>query len=120
MSTRLVDPSTALEIAVFIAVGQLPGVLARRNQTGAARAIDNPKRVIRYGLENSADVECVVKLDGLSVGRFLALECKVGSGRQRPGQRDYQRAVEAVGGVYVVCRSVDDALAGVERARRLP
>lgn len=116
MSTRLVDPHTALVEEVFLAVGQLPGVLARKNSTGGARAIDNPRRIIRFGLEGSGDVECLVA----PRARLCSFEVKTGSGRQSPAQRNYQKAVEAVGGVYVVCRSVADALAGVELARRAP
>jgi len=116
MSTRLVDPHTALVEAALLALGQLPDVFVWKNATGAGRAMNNPDRLIRFGLFGSSDLFAIVG----PRGRFLGLEGKTGNAVQQKNQKAFQRAVEAVGGVYVVFRSVDDALAGVERARRLP
>lgn len=38
----------------------------------------------------------------------LLIEMKYGSGRQRPGQKTWQRMVEAAGYRYVICRSLDE------------
>jgi hypothetical protein len=41
-------------------------------------------------------------------GRFLAVECKSGRGRQSGAQKAFQAAVEAAGGLYVVARDTED------------
>lgn len=115
MSTRLVDPHTALVEEIVLALGQLPDVLVWKNATGVGRTLTGERR-IRFGLVGSSDVLALVG----PRGRFLGLEAKTGLAVQSKQQKAFQRAVEAVGGVYVVCRSAADALAGVERARRLP
>ena len=37
------------------------------------------------------------------------------TGRQRPEQKQWQAAIEAAGGCYILARSVDDALEGLRR-----
>lgn len=39
---------------------------------------------------------------------YLCIEMKTPKGRQSPAQREWQAEVEAVGGRYAVCRSLDD------------
>jgi hypothetical protein len=38
----------------------------------------------------------------------LCIEMKTRSGRQSPEQRTFQKAVQATGGEYVICRSLDE------------
>lgn len=42
---------------------------------------------------------------------YLAIELKSEKGRQSEHQKEYQRAVESVGGLYVIVRRVDDFVA---------
>ncbi|MCK9423987.1 MAG: hypothetical protein M0Q38_15490 [Bacteroidales bacterium] len=46
----------------------------------------------------SADISATVK------GRSLKVEVKIGRDRQSDAQRQYQRSIEAAGGVYVIAR----------------
>lgn len=39
---------------------------------------------------------------------YLAIELKSEKGRQSEHQKEYQRAVESVGGLYVIVRRIDD------------
>lgn len=41
-------------------------------------------------------------------GRYVAIEAKSATGRQRPEQAAFQAAVERAGGVYVLARSLSD------------
>lgn len=59
--------------------------------------------------------DLLVVVDGIA----LAIEVKTAEGRQRPSQASFQAAHEAAGGLYVVCRSTEDALDAVARARVL-
>lgn len=81
------------------------GCMVWRNQTGRARALDDPARIITFGLRGSADI-----LGVAPGGRSLAVECKTGSGRQHGRQPDFQRAFVARGGLYILARSADDVV----------
>lgn len=50
---------------------------------------------------------------GLIQGRSVFVEVKTDTGKQRTGQEAFQRAVEKAGGLYLVARSPDEALAGL-------
>lgn len=106
---------TALVNAALLAIGQRDDVFVWKNQTGAARAIDNPKRVIPFGLLGSADIFAIVGPHG----RFVGLEAKTGGGRQSKQQRNFEAAVRTQGGDYQVFRNVDEAVAAIDRARGL-
>jgi hypothetical protein len=77
-----------------------PVAIFWRSNTGAART---PKGFVRFGVAGQADVTGCVR------GRRVEIEVKSPTGRQRPGQREFQRVVEAAGGVYLVARSAEDA-----------
>lgn len=107
------SPHTALVNEILLDFGQMPDVVVWKNNTGVGLAIDNPARHVRFGLNGSGDILGVVAPHG----RLLAVEAKTGGGTQSKPQKAFQRAIESVGGVYVVARSVADARAGLERAR---
>jgi hypothetical protein len=50
------------------------------------------------------------------LGRFVGIEVKTEKGRQSEQQASFQAAVQARGGIYVLARSVDEAIAGVKQA----
>ena len=96
-----------IKAAILVRLSQL-GCFAWNNPTGVAVPLGQ-KHAVRYGNPGAPDVLAIVP-----GGRLLAVECKSARGRQRPEQRAWQLRCEAVGGVYVVARSVED----VERAVR--
>lgn len=53
-------------------------------------------------------------------GRHIEIELKAPTGRSRPSQLARCRAVERLGGVYAVCRSVSDVKIAIERAKSRP
>lgn len=67
-------------------------------------------RGVRYGLGVGA-----ADLIGLLVpsGRFIGVEIKSPTGRLSREQQLWGAAVQRAGGVYIVARSVEDALAGL-------
>lgn len=103
-----------IQDAVRLALGQREDVLVFRNNVGVAehwngRSVD----VVRYGLApGSADL---VGLAGPQ-GRFFALEVKTPTGRATADQEKWLALVRRFGGFACVVRSVDEALAAVERA----
>lgn len=67
------------------------------------------------GRRGVADIIAVLTMKGIlsggiywhhRVGVLLAIECKSTTGRQSPEQQQFQREVEAAGGIYLLCRDV--------------
>ncbi|HEY6461141.1 MAG TPA: hypothetical protein VIY73_13345 [Polyangiaceae bacterium] len=70
---------------------------------------------VKYGWpswEGGPDVLACVR------GRFVALECKTGNATTTKEQRACLAALKAAGAVVAVVRSVDEARAAIEEARR--
>ncbi len=80
---------------------------------------------IRIGQSGMADTGMIVKVTitpemvGKTIGVAVQPEFKVGKKGQSPEQEDWQTAVEKVGGVYELVRSVDEFNRLLERVRRL-
>lgn len=90
-----------------------------RHNTG--RIADRNGRVVSFGLVGSADVigmrtvralQTPLRHDGTDgvrqLAQFLAVECKSDTGRQSEAQRNFQKMVEAMGGLYLLVRDVAD------------
>lgn len=96
-----------LQEEIRLALGSVPGLVLWRNNVGEAM-VDYGRGNIRplvYGLApGSAD------LIGCYRGRFVALEVKTPDGKQSAAQRRFQRCVERNGGVYLMPRSVKQAV----------
>jgi penicillin-binding protein-related factor A (putative recombinase) len=68
------------------------------NNTGAGKAIDNPDRIIRFGLKGSSDIIGIYK------GLFLGIEVKTGNAKQSSFQKNFEKMICAQGGIYVLIR----------------
>jgi len=106
-----------LQDEIRLAVAQLDGVVLWRNNVGVGR-VGRSDAPVRYGLAvGSADLVGLVRMpDGC--GRFFALEIKTPRGVVSDEQARWLRLVRGLGGYAVVVRSVEDAIAAVEAARR--
>ena len=106
-----------LQDEIRLAVAQLDGVVLWRNNVGVGR-VGRSDAPVRYGLAvGSADLVGLVTMpDG--TGRFIAMEVKTQDGRLSEEQARWLRLVRGLGGYAVVVRSVEDAIAAVEAARR--
>lgn len=81
-----------------------------RNNTGAFTKEYRSKKTgaiskhhIRVGKKGSGDILACTKS-----GRWLEIEAKGSDGKQSPEQVLRQRYIEAMGGIYILARSVDD------------
>lgn len=97
----------AVQQAILARLGAVPGLLVWRNNVGASTNVRG--QLVRYGVPGSADVLLVAAPSG----RFCAIEVKAARGRQTDLQVAWGKAVQAAGGVYLVARSVDEAVAGL-------
>lgn len=76
---------------------------------GGKRNYPEAVRLKRQGVKRGpADILCLVPNDKYS---FLCLETKTETGTQSDGQKEFQKQVEAAGGLYLVYRS---AASGIE------
>lgn len=75
-------------------------IMAWRNNTGATKIGDC---YVSFGSKGSSDIVGV-----LPSGRFLAIECKFGKGRQSPDQKIFQKMIEKNNGLYILVYSVDE------------
>ncbi|MEQ9242067.1 VRR-NUC domain-containing protein [Roseovarius indicus] len=53
---------------------------------------------------------------GVLDGRSVFVEVKTPTGKQRKAQKSFQAAVEKAGGIYLVARSPEEALASLNKA----
>lgn len=96
---------------LIIAQLRARGIWCWRQNTGAARTARG--RTIRFGIPGQADITGI-----LPGGRRLEIECKSATGRLTPEQREFGERVTAAGGLWVVARTLDDALNAVLAAVR--
>lgn len=76
-----------------------------RNNSGAFA--DKAGHFYRFGAVGSPDIVCVVD------GQYIGIEVKAPKGKQSDNQREFQRRLEAVGGRYILARSLDDVIAAL-------
>ncbi|MCF8307852.1 MAG: hypothetical protein K9I68_02470 [Bacteroidales bacterium] len=69
---------------------------------GNKRVIGQDKWIRSNMTAGTADVSAIIN------GRSVKIEVKIGKDRQSPEQREYQKQVEAAGGLYIVAKSFED------------
>lgn len=94
--------------AIIIALCESRLCIVWENPTGAAY---RDGQLIRYGLKGSADITGI-----LITGRRLEIEVKTGNATQQVNQKNYEAMIKKFGGIYIVARSVEDALMCVQKA----
>lgn len=88
---------------IRLALGAMPGLCLFRNNIGMA---ERRGHKIRFGVGGPGGSDLI----GIYRGRFLAVEIKTPVGRQTEEQRTFEALITRLGGIYVVLRSVDEAL----------
>lgn len=133
-----------IQAEVMLQVGSRPDCRIWRSNTGSAKSRDG-KRFVRFGLKGTSDLLGVLRvesgpaLDALArlaqtarriedveiirralqpLGRLVAIEVKSAAGRLTAEQQVFRRVIEAFGGLYILARSVADAVNAVEAACR--
>lgn len=87
--------------AILLKYGAHPRIRIARINTGAALVRG---RLVKFGVPGTADIVGLIAPSG----RFLAIEVKSATGRQSYDQKRFERVITAMGGVYVLARSVAD------------
>ena len=110
------NPESVLQAEIRLALGRDPSLVLWRNAVGQAEHVAGNGRTFRqaFGLaKGSADLVGILA----PAGRFVALEIKTPAGRVSPEQTTWLALVRSRGGFSAVVRSVDEAIAAIERAR---
>ncbi len=89
---------------VLIAVSRVPGAIFWRQNCGTFRTMDGRRVVKASSIDGLGDIM------GTYRGRSVAIETKTKRGTQRTSQIRFQNAFERAGGIYIIARSVEDAL----------
>lgn len=107
---------TQLQNEIRLALGTEEDLVLWRNNVMKAKTYDEKTGKPRYlvgGLpEGSPD------LVGILRGRFVGLEVKMPGNYPEPHQREFLELIRRFGGFATVVRSVDEAKAAIERARK--
>jgi hypothetical protein len=76
-----------------------------KQATGAARAFDDPQKVISFGLKGSADITGILKN-----GKRIEIEIKTGHAEQSEQQIKFQTMINKFGGYYFLARDKESVL----------
>lgn len=96
---------------ILLALGARPDLCRLwRINAGSAVSFDG-KRVLKGAPPGHSDL-CGILIDG----RWLGIEVKSAKGKQTRQQARFEMMVKRFGGVYLLVRSVEEAVAGVELA----
>ena len=108
---------THLQQEIRLAVGTRPDLRLYRNNCGS---LPDPRtgRLVTFGLaRGSADligwrtITVTQAMVGTRLAVFTSIEVKVPTGRVRPEQQAWLEAVQGAGGIAVIARSVEEAVA---------
>lgn len=98
-----------IQAEIMLAIGARPDCRVWRNNSGLYFTPQGNR--VRASVKGAADI-----LGILRGGRFLAIEVKSAAGQLRTEQERFRDMVTALGGLYVVARSVEDAVSAVDAA----
>jgi hypothetical protein len=116
-------PEALLQAAIIDRLAYDRGVLLVRVNAGRIVVGEGKSRRMYRGAEaGTSDLLLCVYCAGMGcyaddVGRFCALEVKAPRGKATEAQAAFLERVRELGGFGAVVRSVDEALAAVERCR---
>lgn len=108
-----VNEHSILVNQILLAVGQMEFVRVWKNSTGVAE-IDG--RMVAYGLPGSADITGILT-NARNLGLRLEIEVKTGNAVQSKKQKAFEKMILDRGGLYLLARSVDDAIKFVVEKR---
>jgi hypothetical protein len=75
-----------------------------RQNTGKARAMDDPRRIISFGITGGGDISGIIA----PWGTRLEIETKAAKGKQRQSQLAFEGMIRSMGGIYILGHSPDE------------
>jgi hypothetical protein len=92
---------------VLVAVSKLPGAVFYRQNCGLFLTLDGKRHIRATSIEGLGDIV------GTYRGYSIHIETKKRRGVQGESQRMYQKKHEQAGGVYIIAKSPEQALAAL-------
>jgi hypothetical protein len=99
-----------LQRAILARISIIPGCFFWRQNVGAAQL---GNRYVAFGIRGQADISGLIEPHG----RRVEIEVKSATGRQSADQAEFQKRIESNGGLYILARTVDEAVDAVLAAR---
>lgn len=87
-----------------------PGCRVWKQQTGTARAFDDPDRIIKFGIEGGGDISGIAMCRISGIGVRVEIECKVEKDKLRDSQIKFGQMILTMGGIYIECRNIDETV----------
>lgn len=105
------DSEAAIQAKILLAFGATPHMRIWRQNSGLlyAPGPGGTVRRIRASVPGAADITGV----RLPSGQRIEIEVKAALGRQNDDQKAFQKMIEAMGGKYILARSVEDVRRGL-------
>jgi len=94
---------------LLMALSEISGVRAWKQQTGKARALDNDDRIIAFGLEGSGDITGIMQCK-CKLGVRLEIDVKIGEDKLRLAQKNFQAMILSLGGLYIESRNKNETI----------
>lgn len=89
------------------------------NEISRAKRGDNIKEIfMRYSIK--VGIPGMSDLFGILDGRFIAIEVKTGSAKQSKAQKNYEKIIRSLGGVYIVGRSSKQVIEELKKVEEKP
>ncbi|MFW6100146.1 MAG: VRR-NUC domain-containing protein [Bacteroidota bacterium] len=82
--------------------------LLMNNRIEEAKSLAKKAQPLRIGTPGTPDLQGFVAVNGRL--EYLGLEVKAPGGKQRPEQKKFQAMIDGLGGHYLLCQSVEEAL----------
>ena len=100
---------------ILVALSQSPSIRCWKSQKVTLQVNG---AWLEYGVKGMADISGILKHSS-GLGLRLEIEAKTGSASQSKDQKNFEKMVRSLGGIYFVARSVQDALDFCDRAANL-
>jgi hypothetical protein len=105
-----VSSEAVIQQSIRLALGMRDDIMMFRINVGVFRPLHgDQKRAIRSAPDGTPDLIGV-----MSPGRAFAIEVKTAKGQQHEAQKNWQKAWEKRGGIYILARSIEDVYKGLD------
>lgn len=101
---------SALVNRILLRFSLRPDLTLWKLNTGVGKPLHSD-RVVRFGIKGGTDIIGIIKPSG----RWIAIECKTGSGKLEQDQETFRDVVIAHGALYVEARCLEDVQVALDQ-----
>lgn len=93
----------------LVELSKIPQVRVWKQQTGVARSMDDPDRIISFGIKGSGDISGIVTVK-CGLGVRLEIDKKIGKDKMSDDQIKFAAMITARGGLYIESRNTNETI----------